>query len=288
MKALVLASGASHGAFQAGALMAFDEIGYKPDIVLGCSVGAFNGAGYVSGLSGQQISELWKDLGTRDVFKWRPWREWFKVFSWNYVLDTSPLRNLIEDTLHLPSLYTADELLLVSGVDIKTGRQKIFSSRIDETINPLRSYFEVNPLDYDSILSSSAIPGIFPWVNGVWDGAFQQNNPLKPAVEMGATEIVVVHMNTVKDQTALPKGIIETAHRIIEISSSYRLVSDVDLLRKRNDLPGFRDIDSLVISPSEPLSFSRLDFDAEEKKDAINKGYDRAKQAMNNWKKGDA
>ena len=281
MKALVLSSGASHAAFQAGALMALDETGWSPDVVLGSSSGAINAAAWVSGLTGKEIADLWRKIKTRNVYKWRPVSDWLKIFSWNYVFDTSPLRSFLKEHLHLPSVYSSDKVLLVSGVEVETGKQRIFSSKVGKTYDFLQSYFTITPFDHESILSSSAIPGIFPWVNGVWDGAFQQTNPLKPVVQMGATEIVIIHMD-VNYRATLPNGIIETASRILEISSSYRLVADIELLRRRNCLPEYRFIDVTVISPQCPLGYSKLDFNSDMKGDVINIGYKAAKSELTN------
>jgi predicted acylesterase/phospholipase RssA len=123
-------------------------------------------------------------------------------------------------------------------------------------------------------MSSAAIPGVFPWVDGVWDGAFHQHNPLKPAVVMGATEILVVHLDVPKTEISLPKGILQTAWRIIELSSSNNLIRDVKLLRERNTSPGYREIDVNVVCPQKPLGYSKLNFDdGPMKTKAIDLGY---------------
>ena len=56
--ALVLSSGGPRGFVHIGVLKALDEIGVRPDIVVGSSVGALVGAVYASGMSGKNIAEL--------------------------------------------------------------------------------------------------------------------------------------------------------------------------------------------------------------------------------------
>lgn len=275
MKALVLSSGASHGAFQSGVLVALDELGWTPDLILGTSVGAINGVGYVSGLSGNEVADLWHEIRTKDVYRWRPWKDWFRVLSWNYILDTSPLKQFLRTWIDMDSVYESDQTMLVAGVDIRTGGQCFFSSKLGKEIAPIRNNYQVRPLDYNSIMSSAAIPGVFPWQDGVWDGAFQQHNPLKPAVLMGATEILVVHLDVFKEETSMPNGLLQTAWRVIELSTSYHLLRDVNLLRERNALSNYRQIDVNVVCPQEPLGYSKLNFDDSLRKlEAIESGYE--------------
>jgi NTE family protein len=62
-KALVLSSGGPRGFVHAGVLKAFDEIGVRPDLVVGASVGSLVGALYASGMSGKEIASIAMDLG---------------------------------------------------------------------------------------------------------------------------------------------------------------------------------------------------------------------------------
>jgi NTE family protein len=62
-KALVLSSGGPRGFVHAGVLKAFDEIGVRPDLVVGSSVGSLVGALYSSGISGKEIANIAMDLG---------------------------------------------------------------------------------------------------------------------------------------------------------------------------------------------------------------------------------
>jgi NTE family protein len=62
-KALVLSSGGPRGFVHAGVLKAFDEIGVRPDLVVGSSVGSLVGALYSSGIGGKEIAAIAMDLG---------------------------------------------------------------------------------------------------------------------------------------------------------------------------------------------------------------------------------
>jgi NTE family protein len=62
-KALVLSSGGPRGFVHAGVLKAFDEIGVRPDLVVGSSIGSLVGALYASGVGGKEIASIAMDLG---------------------------------------------------------------------------------------------------------------------------------------------------------------------------------------------------------------------------------
>lgn len=70
-EAVVLSGGGSLGAAQVGALRALLEAGLTPDLVVGCSVGALNGAFFAVDPTLERVGELeqvWRTLGRRDVF----------------------------------------------------------------------------------------------------------------------------------------------------------------------------------------------------------------------------
>jgi NTE family protein len=59
------AKGLSHIAF----LQALDELGIRPTVIAGASIGAVIGGFYAAGVSGVQLEQLVKDIGFRDLYK---------------------------------------------------------------------------------------------------------------------------------------------------------------------------------------------------------------------------
>jgi NTE family protein len=59
------AKGLSHIAF----LQALDELGVRPAVIAGTSIGAVIGGFYAAGVSGNRLSQLVKDIGFRDLYK---------------------------------------------------------------------------------------------------------------------------------------------------------------------------------------------------------------------------
>jgi NTE family protein len=59
------AKGLSHIAF----LQALDELGVRPAVIAGTSIGAVIGGFYAAGVSGDRLAQLVKDVGFRDLYK---------------------------------------------------------------------------------------------------------------------------------------------------------------------------------------------------------------------------
>lgn len=69
--AFVLSGGGSLGSVQVGMLQALLQHGVHPDLVVGTSVGAFNGAwlaGDATVQGAQELGEVWKGLRRSDAF----------------------------------------------------------------------------------------------------------------------------------------------------------------------------------------------------------------------------
>jgi NTE family protein len=61
MKALVLSAGGSFGAYQIGAWAALEEAGWRPDLIVGASIGAVNGWAISRGASADDLLRVWRD-----------------------------------------------------------------------------------------------------------------------------------------------------------------------------------------------------------------------------------
>jgi NTE family protein len=284
MKVLFLSSGAAHGAFQAGALQAIEESGWEPDIVLGVSVGAINGTGWVSGLPAHDLCAMWDQIGTKDVYRMRPVRDWFRPWTWTHLVDTTPLERFLEARIDFLDVYDSDKLMAITGLDIRTGRSRLFCSKItpkmEKTLSPS---YDLSLLNMDALMASGAIPGIFPWRGEVWDGAFAQQQPLKAALLLGATEICVVHMHVPYEDAPIPTSPFETVWRLAELATTFPLMKDLRLFQQRNEDPNFRTVKLNVICPEHPLGYSKINFASKLKGRAVEHGYEVATQKMEGW-----
>src|SRR6478736_2790860 len=148
--AFVLSGGGNLGALQVGMLQTLVERDIRPDIVLGCSVGALNGAAIAADPSRAMVlrmRDLWRSLAGSDVLPNGLWPATLGLARRGEAIHTNErLREVVEhmivsrrfEDLTVPFQCVAAEL--TSG---------------DET------WFESGPL-VDPIVASAAIPAVFP------------------------------------------------------------------------------------------------------------------------------
>jgi NTE family protein len=95
--ALVLSAGGMFGAYQAGVWKALQPV-FRPDVVIGCSVGSINGWAIASGIPGDELIRTWLDPRCATLMTPRvPWRPWRAIF------DPGPLQQMVQE---LTSTYT--------------------------------------------------------------------------------------------------------------------------------------------------------------------------------------
>lgn len=194
MRALVLGGGGARGALQVGAMRALIEAGLQPDLVVGTSIGAVNGA-YVGvrGFTPEALDGLegaWREAAAMDLlpdnYLWLIIRSLFNRPG----LDIQrQMRSFFIECGLDPELRFGDlhgsRLILVSA-DLWAGRAVFHGTDPDERV-------------LDAVLASTAIP---PWVRPVdagerllMDGGAVSNLPIEPALSQGATEIVALDLS---------------------------------------------------------------------------------------------
>ena len=99
-------------------------------------------------------------------------------------------------------------------------------------------YFSGEQLSVDHVVASCSIPVVFPWceIDGelYWDGGVMQNTPIFPAIEAGATEILVVLLAPLAGEPIQPPTTTRAAFAwaldIITIGSAKSLMQDLAYL----------------------------------------------------------
>ena len=126
--AFVLSGGASLGAIQAGMLRALYERGVRPDLVVGTSVGALNGAFVASRpqtpQTADELAEIWRGLGRGDVFPLNPLTGFLGFFgARDHLVPDASLRRLLDEHLELGRLQDAPIELHVIATDVLSGTE---------------------------------------------------------------------------------------------------------------------------------------------------------------------
>ena len=188
-RALVLSGGGARGAYQVGVWKFLLEMGWKPDLICGTSVGAINATAIGSGMSLAELINIWKTLEHGTIYRISLLKHILSLLTlrnFQPVMDTEPFKRFLQDKFNLDNIRNSDMEIVITAVNILTSQLKFFNNQV---------------IDVEHIMASSAIPILFPWqyVDGVphWDGGVMMNTPILPALERGAQEIIVVLLSPV-------------------------------------------------------------------------------------------
>ncbi len=184
--AFVLSGGSNLGALQVGMLRALLEHRIVPDLVLGCSVGALNGAAIAAEPSLAMVGRLqdiWLELGDRDVMPAGLLPTTVQLARKGVAVHgNEALRAVIEEVLPAGRFEDLAVPFQCVATDVAAAREVWFST---------------GPV-VDPVLASAALPALLPPVDidGVAyiDGAVVNDVPVTRAVDLGATTVYVLHV----------------------------------------------------------------------------------------------
>jgi len=183
--AFVLAGGGNLGATQVGMLQALLEANIEPDLIVGSSVGALNGAFLAERPTLDRIEalgQLWRNLRRRDIFPFRPARLASGLTRrGSHFFDPDRFRSFLAGVnLGFGRLEAATIPLHVVATDLASGRPVVLSTG---TV-------------VDALVASAALPRLFPPVEVAGryliDGGVAANTPITQAAGLGATQIYVL------------------------------------------------------------------------------------------------
>jgi NTE family protein len=185
--AFVLSGGGNQGVSQVGMLRALLERGIVPDVVIGTSAGALNGAAvaYAPNLTGvAQLAAVWEQLQTDHVFPGgRIHRAWNVVRRGTHLFGNDGLAGLIHHSSPARSFSDLEIPLRVVATDLDTGEEVVLAS------GPLKP----------ALLASAALPGVFPIVvhggRRLVDGGVVNNVPLWHALSGPVDRIFVLNVS---------------------------------------------------------------------------------------------
>ena len=186
--AFVLSGGGNQGVSQVGMLRALLEKGIVPDVVIGSSAGALNGAAvaYAPNLTGvAQLAAVWEQLQTDHVFPGgRIHRAWNIVRRGTHLFANDGLAGLIHHSSPARSFSDLEIPLRVVATDLDTGEEVVLAS------GPLKP----------ALLASAALPGVFPIVvhggRRLVDGGVVNNVPLWHALSGPVDRVFVMNVSS--------------------------------------------------------------------------------------------
>ena len=243
--AFVLSGGASLGAIQVGMLTALYERGIAPDVIVGTSAGALNGAFIASRpqtpATAEELGEVWRGLRRGQVFPLNPLTGLLGFLgSSDHLVPDSGLRRLIGEHIEHDRLQEMPLPLHVVAVDVLTGDELRLSAGSA----------------VDAVMASAAIPGVLPpvrWLDrDLVDGGVANNTPISHAVELGAEEIYVLPTGHACALTEPPRGALAMVLHALSLLAHRRLIDDIE---KHRD-----EVDLVVLPPPCPLEIPPIDF----------------------------
>lgn len=214
--AFVLGGGGVLGAVEVGMLRALLERGIKPDLVLGTSVGALNGAMVARQPDLDVIdrmTELWRgaSASSRDVYRDRPLRTVRRAVSTGtHIYSAKPLKQRL-----------ADEFGDTTFEDLPV-RFQVCAASIERAAE---HWFDSGPV-VDAVIASAAVPGLLPPAKvgdeHFLDGGIVNSIPLGRAVQLGATRVFVLQVGRIDRPLTVPKRPWDVARVSFEIARRHR------------------------------------------------------------------
>ena len=244
MDAFVLGGGGQLGSSEVGMLRALLEAGVTPDLVIGTSVGAINGAA-VAALPTREavtrLSEMWQGLADSDIYSGSTLRRVRHLArSRTAVHPNDPLRSMLEAQFGDTRLEDLPVPFQCVAASIERAAEHWFTS---------------GPV-VEAVLASAAVPGILPPVQigaeHFLDGGLVNSIPVGRAVALGARTIYVLQVGRIERPLSAPTRPWEVAMVAFEIARRHRFAGDMA------DLPDSVTVHVLPTGESDPPRYADL------------------------------
>lgn len=260
--AFVLGGGGSSAAGQVGMLKAVAEFGIEPDLIVGTSAGALNGALLADDPSNgiRRLEEFWVSSDRRHVVS----RSRFHL-----------LRNLAGRRY----MYKNDRLSQIFAQHIEARRIEELKVRFACVATDLRNsgpaVLGSGPL-LSALLATCAIPGVFPVVERdgmlLADGLCVANVPIREAVDAGAASVIVFDSRP---------GIPPVDHRDVR-DSVFAAFTAALTHQKRRDLEYARNRVEVLDLPGRPARHVKA-FDFDRSRHLIDDAYVATGTHLGEW-----
>ena len=219
--AFVLGGGGLLGAHEVGMLRALSEAGIRPDLVVGTSIGAVNGAFIAADpdRAAERLAELWGGESLNAVFSETVLGRAVRLArSGTHLHAIEPLHKLLAETLPA-SDFTELALpfhCVAANIEDATAR-----------------WFSEGPL-VPAVMASCAVPGLLPPVEidgaHYFDGGLVDSIPVGRAVALGASCVYVLQVGRVESALPVPTRPWEVGLVAFEIARRHRFHEEMSSL----------------------------------------------------------
>lgn len=198
--ALALSGGGTRGAYEIGAYKALNEIGINIKAIAGTSIGALNGAMFLSTdlekaedmyskIDISNVLDVDNDINTdKDIFDFRNIFKIIKDYTKNKGLDNKPLKELVEKEIDIEKIYKSD-------IDFGLVTYSIKSKKAVEAFKK-----DIKKEEFIDFLLASACFPIYKAQKiqdeEYFDGFFHDNMPINMLIKRGYKNIIAIDLGS--------------------------------------------------------------------------------------------
>lgn len=198
--ALALSGGGTRGAYEVGAYKALNEIGINIKAIAGTSIGALNGAMFLSAnlekaedmynkIDISNVLDVDNDINTdKDIFDFRNVFKIIKDYTKKKGLDNKPLKELIEKEVDIEKIYKSD-------IDFGLVTYSIKSKKALEVFKE-----DIKKEEFVDFLLASACFPIYKAQKiqdeEYFDGFFHDNMPINMLIKRGYKNIIAIDLGS--------------------------------------------------------------------------------------------
>ena len=220
--AFVLGGGGLLGAHEVGMLRALSEAGIRPDLVVGTSIGAINGAFVAADPLGAaaRLTRMWQGEELRLAFSEKLWGRAVR---------------LVRSGTHLHSLEPLGQTAGRCAARPATSRTSSCRSSAWRPASRARARggSASGPV-VPAVMASCAVPGLLPPVEidgaHYFDGGLVDSIPVGRAVALGATTVYVLQVGRIESQLEVPTRPWEVGLVAFEIARRHRFHEEMSSL----------------------------------------------------------
>jgi NTE family protein len=220
--AFVLGGGGVLGAVEVGMLRALFRAGYRPDLVLGTSIGAVNGvlvAADPTEAVTDRLVRLWTSPEAAEVYGDSIARQVRRFAARTHLHSPEPLRRLLGREL--------GEVTTFADLAVPF---RCCAASIERAAE---HWFTEGSL-VDAVLASAAVPGLLPPAEIAGehyvDGGIVNSIPVGEAVALGAEQVFVLQVGRIERPLTVPRRPWEVAQVAFEIARRHRFARETAAL----------------------------------------------------------
>ncbi len=213
--AFVLGGGGVRGATEVGMLRALLDAGIVPELVVGTSIGAINGAAVAQDPTlavVERLEHAWASPTASEIYGSSVYSQMLRLARHRtHLNDPAPLRELVESVIGAGTVFSDLQVpLAVCAASIERASEHWFDSGSV----------------VDAVLASASVPAALPPMRigdePFVDGGVVNSIPLGEAVARGATTIYVLQVGRIEEPLTAPTKPSDVARIAFEISRRHR------------------------------------------------------------------